>query len=248
MGLFGSKTAEKQNVNVFNRDAASNDGYQYTTNAPFSSMAANRRLTIATVERIGPAVKTVLDLGCGDGTYTAELKSKFPAVRFVGIDAAAAAIAGANRKHPEVDFRVADALRYETYPQERFDLAIVRGVLHHLPDPRQALKNLMRSADEVLVIEPNGNNPILKVIEIVSPYHREHEEQSFSSSALRRWAEEAGGEVLSLDYVGFIPYFFPTVPAKVIYRAQPTLERVPLVRQVLSAQIVMRVQSNVPRG
>ena len=237
---------EKQNVNAFNRDATSNDGYQYTTNAPYSSIVANRRLTDATIAQLGHA-KTVLDLGCGDGTYTADLKRAFPAVRFVGIDAAAAAIEGAARKYPDIEFRVADALKYETFPQERFDLAVARGVLHHLPDARVALRNLMRSADEVLVIEPNGNNPILKVIERVSPYHREHEEQSFSSMALRRWAEEAGGVVESLDYVGFIPFFFPTTPAKVIYRAQALLERVPLVRQVFSGQIVMRVRSTSSR-
>ena len=238
---------EKQNVNAFNRDASSNDGYRYTTNAPFSSVVANQRLTDATVERIDPSVKTVLDLGCGDGTYTAELKAAFPAVRFVGVDAAEQAIEGAKRKYPQVEFRVADALRLETFPDERFDLAIARGVLHHLPDAQMAMRNLMRCAHEVLVIEPNGNNPILKVIEAVSPYHREHEEQSFSSASLRRWAEAAGGQVLSLDYVGFIPFFFPTVPAKVIHRAQPALERVPGLRNVFSGQIVMRVRSRVAR-
>ena len=246
MGWLRSSTTEKQNVNAFNRDASSNDGYQYTTNAPFSSIVANKRLTDATLGHIGSA-KTVLDLGCGDGTYTADLKKAFPTVRFVGIDAAQVAIEGASRKYTDIEFRVADALKYETFPQERFDLAIARGVLHHLPDAPTALRNLMRCANEVLVIEPNGNNPILKVIEKVSPYHREHEEQSFSSKSLRRWAEEAGGVVESLDYVGFIPFFFPTTPAKVIYRAQPLLERVPVVRQVFSGQIVMRVRSTVSR-
>lgn len=245
MAFFHSKKAAKQNVSAFNRDAASNAGYQYTTNAPFSSVVANKRLTDATIEHIGPQVRTVLDLGCGDGTYTAELKRAFPAVRFVGVDAAAVAIEGASKRYPDVEFRVADALRPETLPPERFDLAIARGVLHHLPDASAALHNLMRAAGEVLIIEPNGNNPVLKVIELVSPYHREHEEQSFSSATLRRWCERAGGEVRSVDYVGFIPFFFPTAPAKLIYRFQPALEQVPFVREVLSGQIVMRVRSTI---
>jgi ubiquinone/menaquinone biosynthesis C-methylase UbiE len=238
----------KQNVNAFNRDAESNDGYQYTTNAPYSSKVANQRMTDATVECIGPHVKTILDLGCGDGAYTASLKKLFPQIRFVGVDAAAKAIAGAQAKYPDVDFKVANALDYSTFPQERFDLAIARGVLHHVPDAKVALQNLMRCADEVLIIEPNGNNPVLKVIEVVSPYHREHEEQSFSARALTAWTKSAGGEVVSLSYVGFVPFFFPTLPAKVIHGLQPMLEKVPVVREVLSAQIVMRVRSNVARN
>jgi hypothetical protein len=95
----------------------------------------------------------------------------------------------------------------------------------------------------VLSIEPNGNNPILKLIEKLSPYHREHEEQSFSARALRRWSKDAGGEILSLEYVGFIPFFFPTLPAKVIHRVQPGLEQVPLLRDVVSGQIVLHLRS-----
>ncbi len=235
--------APKENVNVFNRDAVANEGYRYTTNAPFSAQVANRRITEAVLERIGARVRTVLDVGCGDGTYTAELKAALPQVRFVGLDAAAKAVEGAAVNHPSCEFLVGDACDYSTWPQERFDLAIARGVLHHLPDAKLALKNLVRAADEVLVVEPNGNNPVLKVIEVVSPYHREHEEQSFSSRALRAWAEAAGGQVMSFDYIGFIPYFFPTAPARAIYAVQPWLERVPVVRQVLSGQIVMRVTS-----
>jgi trans-aconitate methyltransferase len=133
----------KQNVNVFNRDVAGNAGYQYTTNAQFSSVVANRRLTEATTAKMRPGLRTVLDLGCGDGVYTAELKQAFPEVRFVGIDAAAGAIAAAQKNTPGVEFRVADALDHASWPQETFDLAIARGVLHHLPDASVAIANLL---------------------------------------------------------------------------------------------------------
>lgn len=240
--------APKNNVNVFNADVADNAGYRYTTHASFSSVVANERLTRATVERIAPGVRSVLDLGCGDGTYTAELKQSFPAVRFTGIDAAEAAIKAARVRFPAVDFQVADATRFETFPRDHFDLAIARGVLHHLPDPEAAVANLLRSADEVLIIEPNGNNPLLKVIERASAYHRAHEERSFTARKLRRWCEAAGGQVVSLDYVGFIPFFFPTLPAKLIYQVQPALERVPGLRDVFAGQIVIRARAKTAPG
>lgn len=229
----------KTNVQTFNQDVAQKGGYKYTIGASYSSTVANQRLTAATFARIRPGVKSVLDLGCGDGAYTGTLAAARPLIRFVGVDAAQDAIAVARKRFPGVDFRVGDAHQLETLPQERFDLAIARGVLHHLAQPQQAIKNLLALADEVLIIEPNGNNPILKVIEVTSPYHREHEEQSFSSRRLKRWCRNSGGEVRELSYVGFVPFFFPTLPAKVIHAAQPLLEKIPLIRQFLSGQIVL---------
>ena len=61
---------EKKNVNVFNSDVAENKGYRYTNNAPFSSVVANLRQTQETLKLIDSDAKTLVDIGCGDGTYT----------------------------------------------------------------------------------------------------------------------------------------------------------------------------------
>jgi len=55
------------NVEVFNRDVASNEGYRYTTNIRLSSQLATQRSTdmILGLERF--ADRTVVDVGCGDG-------------------------------------------------------------------------------------------------------------------------------------------------------------------------------------
>ena len=39
----------------------------------------------------------------------------------------------------------------------------------------------------MFVIEPNGYNPVLKVLEKVSRYHIEHEERSFFPATLHAW-------------------------------------------------------------
>lgn len=234
---------QKTNVQAFNQDVLDQGGYQYSLGQSYSTTVANERLTAATLKRIGPGIRKVLDLGCGDGAYTGALAAALPHVHFVGIDAAQEAITTAKRRYPSVDFRVGDAHVLSTLPRERFDLAIARGVLHHLSEPQKAIQNLLALADEVLIIEPNGNNPILKVIEKVSPYHREHEEQSFSSLRLKRWCRKNGGEIKELDYVGFVPFFFPTIPARIIHAAQPLLEKIPLVRHFLSGQIVIVARS-----
>ncbi len=232
-------TQLKKNVTVFEQDVLENEGYRYTTNAGFSSVVANRRMTEATLKWLGPECQQVLDAGCGDGAHTHELKVARPNLQIAGYDAAEVAIKLAADRYQDIDFLVADMLRPETFPNRTFDTVIIRGVLHHLSDPATALKHCVRLSDRVIVIEPNGNNPILKVIEKVSRYHREHEEKSYYSATLRRWCREAGYSVVAMEFIGFVPMFCPTLFAKLIYFFQPMLERVPLLGRFLGAQIVL---------
>jgi len=139
---------------------------------------------------------------------------------------------------------VGDILNPATFPQMRFDLAIIRGVIHHLPSQLEAVRSASILSDRILIIEPNGNNPILKWIEKNSAYHIEHEEQSFSSSFLSTLCGRSGLAVRSLSFIGFVPFFFPTLPAKVIYFLQPMLERVPYLAKFFGAQIVILAERN----
>lgn len=237
-------TTLKRNVAVFEQDVADNLGYLYTTNARFSSQVANQRMTEAVLKRLEPQHKKVLDAGCGDGTYTYALKSARPDLEIAGYDAAAGVVQFASERFPEIRFFVADMLRPETFPNQEFDTVVIRGILHHLSDPAAALKHCNRLTNRLVLIEPNGNNPILKVIEKVSPYHLQHEEQSFSSGALKRWCREAGYSVVATEFIGFVPFFCPTLLAKLIHFFQPFLERVPLLGRFFGAQIVLVCEKN----
>jgi SAM-dependent methyltransferase len=232
-------TVLKENVNEFNRDVAANEGYRYTTNAPYSAIVANRRLTEATLAHIPPATKSLIDIGCGDGYYTYEIKEKRPELHIEGTDPASSAIEHASSLYKNIPFSVSNILDETTLPGRKYDFGVVRGVLHHLTDPALAIRNSLKLADRILIIEPNGNNPILKVIEKTSEYHIKHEERSFTSSALSKFCKEAGARIEFLGYVGFVPFFFPTTLSKVIYFFQPFLEKVPVVRNYFSGQIII---------
>ena len=236
----------KKNISVFESDVRENSGYRYTTGASFSSSAANRRITEAALRLIPDDCGSVLDAGCGDGTYANEIKLARPGLELTGVDPAAAAVEAARGRYPDIRFFVGDILRPETLPARRFDLVILRGVLHHLADPAAAVRNCAGLADRLLIIEPNGNNPILKVIEKALRYHREHEEQSFTPRLLRLWCVRAGLEPQSLEFIGFVPFFFPTLPAKIIYFFQPFLEKLPLLGRFFGAQTVILCRR--PRG
>jgi hypothetical protein len=67
----------------------------------------------------------------------------------------------------------------------------------------------------------------------------DHEEQSFTASRLRTWCREGGWEVIGESHIGFVPFFFPALPARIIHALQPFLEAIPLLPRSLGAQIVL---------
>lgn len=230
----------KQNVSVFNENVQENGGFLYTTNASFSSQVANKRITDAIYKHIKPTYKTLVDIGCGDGVYTNEIKQDFPNLNVEGFDPAYKAIEKAQKRFPDVKFSARNILDDNMpLPEKKFDVGVIRGVLHHLTDQEKAIRNAFKLTDNIIIMEPNGNNPILKLIEKTSKYHIEHEEQSFLSTTLSKWIRNAGGEIKDFQYVGYVPFFFPTLPAKVIYFFQPFLEKLPVVKHIFSAQFII---------
>ncbi|NIJ52689.1 class I SAM-dependent methyltransferase [Dyadobacter arcticus] len=230
----------KKNVQEFNKNVAENGGFLYTTNATFSSHVANKRISDEIFKLIKPHYKTLLDIGCGDGTYTYNIKQNFPNLEVHGFDPAESAIQIATKNYPSILFKTTNLLDDSVpLPEKKYDVAVIRGVLHHLTDQQKAIENAFKFADNVIIMEPNGNNPVLKLIEKTSAYHIEHEEQSFYQWQLKRWIKDAGGEIVEWKYVGYVPFFFPTAPAKIIYFFQPFLEKIPVLKHIFSAQFII---------
>ncbi len=240
-----SPVTTKKNVSVYNQDVATQGGYPYTVNPSFSSWASCKRSTDEALKKIRSLnipLKKIVDAGCGDGTFTEQLAQALPDIEFLGFDPASEAIAAAKARSVRAKFQVGNLLEPSTLPSGTYDLVLLLGVLHHLTDQKQAVANALKISPRVLIIEPNGNNPILKVIEKTSKYHIEHEEQSFSSRFFFKMAHELKLKVLSSCFIGFVPIFFPTLPAKVIYFFQPFLEKIPFLARFLGAQIVLLLE------
>jgi len=101
---------------------------------------------------------TVLDLGCGNGSCTAELRSH--GYSAVGCDASFSGIAIAKNEHPSIDFFEYDIA--QPLPSDRrksFDSVIALEVIEHLLQPRR----LLTAAFEAL--RPGG------LVAISTPYH-----------------------------------------------------------------------------
>ncbi|MEO7555780.1 MAG: methyltransferase domain-containing protein [Acidimicrobiales bacterium] len=79
---------------------------------------------------------SVLDVGCGPGTITADLATRVAVV--AGIDPSASVIADARAAFPELTFEVADLFEVAKH----YDVVHLHQVLQHLADPVGALAHL----------------------------------------------------------------------------------------------------------
>jgi SAM-dependent methyltransferase len=87
----------------------------------------------------------VLDIGCGP----ADILGYLPRVQYFGFDGSSSYIAGAKRRWGALgDFACATLSEFNTTGQQRIDIVLALGVLHHLDDTEAA--NVFRMARESL--------------------------------------------------------------------------------------------------
>lgn len=234
----------KKNVSQFDEDVLKTGSYAYTAER-LSARLANSRISECIAQSYDFTGKTVLDLGCCDGAYTLEFPTLGVKVA-VGVDPAGVAIEAANAKVHElglngtVKFEVGNIYELDSYLSgNRFDCIVLRGVLHHLPDPAQAIAGLADFGGTIVVLEPNGNNPVLKLLEKYSRYHIEHEERSFAPALIRSWLNTAGFRMDSSKVFNLVPMFCPDWMAKVLRVVGPLVERLPLLRDIACGQSII---------
>jgi hypothetical protein len=114
----------------------------------------------------------------------------------------------------------------------------MQAVLHHDSDPQATIREAFRVAREIIVLEPNGYSPILKLMERLSDYHRAHEERSYTAARLRRWVEAAGGRMVKGKFGIAVPMFCPDWLARTLKFAEPAIEGLPIVNRLLCAVYV----------
>ena len=110
------------------------------------------------------AGRRILDVGCGSGALAKLLvdHGAFP----TGIDPSEAAIEQARRKVPTAQFLKASALDIPL-PSASLDGAVFSNSLHHVPDPRGALREagrVVRAGSRILIIEPLAHGSFFEVL------------------------------------------------------------------------------------
>jgi SAM-dependent methyltransferase len=142
---------------------------------------------------------TLLDLGCGNGTFLKHLLALEPEAKLVGIDLK-------DNRHPGIEFIRADALEYE-FPG-RFDCVVSLAVLEHVADPNGFMARIDRvlAADGLLAVMTVDSHSLLydlaRILNRVgasAAFERlfeKHHLQHFSGRSLRTLLERNGFDIL----------------------------------------------------
>ena len=98
-----------------------------------------------------PSNKKILEIGCGTGNGSKLIKKYFQANKIYGIDLdkRMVAIAKKGNNDKSITFAVQDAASLK-YKNNSFDAVFDSGVIHHIPNWKDCLKELKR------VLKPNG--------------------------------------------------------------------------------------------
>lgn len=108
-----------------------------------------------TLEVLGDALKRIqgmpkiLDLGCGEGHVTAEIKAAYVDAEVSALDYSISAIEYGVAHYPGIDFILADA-HDPPYAPGYFDVVVCNNIWEHVPDP---LFLLSRASE---IIRPGG--------------------------------------------------------------------------------------------
>jgi ubiquinone/menaquinone biosynthesis C-methylase UbiE len=110
--------------------------------------------------------KTILDFGCGIGSFIPYLHDIYKNTKLYGCDISAKSIEIAKKIHPYCDFKtIENIVDLDIY--EKIDLIIINTVLHHIPQGEHEswinkLSNIIKKEGSVIVFEHNILNPVTK--------------------------------------------------------------------------------------
>lgn len=147
----------------------------------YYSISSNTRKLFLDLMNSGLNNKTVLEYGCGEGSFSFDLAKKAAMVH--GIDISEVAIQNANKKAIEtglqnkIDFKVMNA-EYLEFKNDYFDKICGNSILHHL-DLKKSLSELSRvlkNDGNAVFIEPLGHNPIINLYRALTPKLRSEDE------------------------------------------------------------------------
>lgn len=238
-----SAPTPNRSADIFNRDIEKQGGYIYALDSKLSSRLATERWLQLMLGLTDIRGRSVVDIGCGDGTFTLRYWDQGHPRGMSALDPAAKAAASgmAKRGNRPILFVAADG-HHLPYADDAFDVAILQGILHHDSDPPATIAEAFRVASEILVLEPNGYSPVLKLLEKLSPYHREHEERSYTARRLRRWVEAAGGRIIQGRFGITVPVFCPDWLARILKTVERPIEGFAPVNRVLCAVYVFHAR------
>src|SRR6266404_6808453 len=179
---------------------------------------------------------TVLELGCGTGTFTRELARSGADVVAIDVSPELLEIARVNCSAPNVQYQIQNAYAL-SYSEGVFDSVVGSSVLHHL-EIKEALRDIYRvlkPAGTIYFTEPNMLNPQIAIQKNI-PWIKRKLGDSPDETAFFRWPlwrllEETGYQGITIEPFDFL---HPKTPVAFVSRLDALgrfLESVPVISE-----------------
>lgn len=152
-----------------------------------------KRLILRLVRELAP-FKSLLDLGCGDGSLCEAIAEAFPGARVVGADLSEAAIAAARARGGRCEYVALDATQGRL--PENFEVVVSSEVLEHIDQDGLAVEGIRAMCGRYLLVTVPGG-PMYQTSQLMG--HHRH----YTPESLTRLIESRGFRVKRLFRWGF---------------------------------------------
>ncbi|MBZ9610273.1 23S rRNA (guanine(745)-N(1))-methyltransferase [Rheinheimera maricola] len=159
---------------------------------------------INTLKPLG--ANTLLDLGCGEGYYTALLKQALPQLRLFGVDISKTAIKFAAKSHRDIAFSVASAYQLP-FADNSFD-AIVRI---YAPSKAEELTRLINKGGHLITVTP-GPAHLVEIKQAVYAQVQLHDDTIASLDGFAHLSRERLQFQLTFDHAADLLALVQMVP------------------------------------
>ena len=190
---------------------------------------------------------TVLELGCGTGSFTRELARSGAEVVAIDVSPELFEIANANCSAPNVQYQIQNAYAL-SYSEGAFDSIVCSSVLHHLEikEALQEIYRVLKPGCAIYFTEPNMLNPQIAIQKNVPWIKRRlgdsPDETAFFRWSLRRLLEQTGYRDIRIEPFDFV---HPKTPVPLIDRLNALgrfLENVPVVSEFAGSLYIRAVK------
>lgn len=133
---------------------------------------------------------SLVDVGCGDGRFLAQINKALPDIRTKGVDYSDRAIHLAKSLNPTIDFEARDITKSLPTENDRYDVLTLIEVIEHIPPADlpcflKACANRVRSGGRIIITVPHANKPL-------NPKHYQHFNSTMITDVLPPEAEVLG--------------------------------------------------------
>jgi SAM-dependent methyltransferase len=190
---------------------------------------------------------TVLELGCGTGSFTRELARSGADVVAIDVSPELLEIARANSSPPNVRYQIQNAYAL-SYSEGMFDSVVGSSVLHHL-EIKEALRDIIRvlkPGGTIYFTEPNMLNPQIAIQKNVPWIKRKlgdsPDETAFFRWPLRRLLEQTGYRDVRIDPFDFLHPKTPVALIDCVSAFGRFLENVPVISEFAGSLYIRAIK------